>query len=386
MAYNRSGNSTVESIFIEFLMQKSHERRTLTAVNEHGKLFRSNTPLTRKFLALKYVDDLASWSNDSVGSCLVLTGTAHAKYELTYMERSYRDDSVTVVFVGPLSEEVFPKLVEDVMNLSPAAIGDLILATNRVPRELMLLSSFIEKYLESDRNDPELIKRVIARFEAQQTTGFFREIKKFYDKIKSEVDRKEFYQGLAQTFLHALEATDLIGQAVKPAVIDFDDYGVMSRQKHSLGPGKEKFLARGYLRYPRFDFMIGSMFMQVSISEFGNHNKNTADFRCAFERPYKNDPDNRNQIECYLDEMFGMSHSAGILQDGTFSVYKLDPKAHDEKIVSGFRFVYICGSQIDLKKHTELVKELPEVALISFAELKRVLFRTSSNLSFEWFI
>ncbi|KAF9106158.1 hypothetical protein BGX27_009284 [Mortierella sp. AM989] len=139
---------------------------------------------------------------------------------------------------------------------------------------------------------------------------FLQDAKDFHQRIDNELDRVEFYKGLAaardgksysalyvmrpkstsgavqvnadppdllqqltaNNLDGVLKATDLDGKVESSIVLDFDYYQVISRQKYSLDPGKEKFMARGYSGYPRFDFMIGPMFIQVSVGEFGVHN------------------------------------------------------------------------------------------------------------------
>ncbi|KAF9368023.1 hypothetical protein BGX21_006886 [Mortierella sp. AD011] len=189
-----------------------------------------------------------------------------------------------------------------------------------------------------------------------------------------------------QVFFHALicaskpivlTATNVDGKDMDSIVLKFDDYQVISRQKHSLGPGKEKFMARGYPNYPRFDFMIGPMFIQVSVSEFVDHNRNSGEIQKAFKRPYKdifgNIHKDRNQIECYLDEMYSGNHTAEITE-GKFVVTRKDPKTGQVDNVPGFRIVYICGRDIQQKRHPKLAVELEDVAHVSFKDLKDVLF------------
>jgi hypothetical protein len=56
--------------------------------------------------------------------------------------------------------------------------------------------------------------------------------------------------------------------------------------------------------------MLGPLFIQASISDFGQHNKKvSADIHKAF-----NDRDSKgtDQIERYLDDVFGLGHSAKI--------------------------------------------------------------------------
>ena len=89
------------------------------------------------------------------------------------------------------------------------------------------------------------------------------------------------------------------------------------------------------------------MFIQVSTSDFQVHNsKASKDIRNAFVKPMTKAAGmtdqqvaKRNQIEIYLDEMFGTSHSTTI-----------DPTTHKFIVhrngspVPGFRIVYIRGS------------------------------------------
>ncbi|KAK3830617.1 MAG: hypothetical protein J3R72DRAFT_425789 [Linnemannia gamsii] len=50
-----------------------------------------------------------------------------------------------------------------------------------------------------------------------------------------------------------------------------------------LGRGHDKVQIRGYKGYSRFDFMIGPVFIQVSVKGFGKYNKESADFTKAFD-------------------------------------------------------------------------------------------------------
>ncbi|KAF9898431.1 hypothetical protein EC991_011293, partial [Linnemannia zychae] len=132
----------------------------------------------------------------------------------------------------------------------------------------------------------------------------------------------------------------------------------------SLGYGHENVLTRGYDRYPRFDFMLGPMFIQASISDFASHNTESADLSKAFN---VRDDNGTNQIERYLNDLYGPGHSAKI--DGNrFVVTKNDVP------VPGFRIVYIRGSPGKLS-HRALVKKFPDVRHISFEEVRDNLFK-----------
>ncbi|KAI8595764.1 hypothetical protein EDD21DRAFT_358744 [Dissophora ornata] len=101
----------------------------------------------------------------------------------------------------------------------------------------------------------------------------------------------------------------------------------------SLGPGYDEVLSWGYdINYPRIDFMLGPMFFQASISSIGDHDTGSAEIRRAFDSRRKED--RKNQIEQYLDEMFGEGNSAMIDEDSRFVV------TNGGKPVPGFRIVY----------------------------------------------
>ncbi|KAF9414311.1 hypothetical protein BGZ76_004884, partial [Entomortierella beljakovae] len=451
-AYHEPGGELMTLIFERFLLQKSNERRALTIVDEHGALFRTAPYVPRKYLSLKFLDRLPLWTDNYRGSCVLFTGTAHAKYEMTEMESSCRSDQLTVEFVSPLTRDTFLDLVSDfVVNI-----------TNCVPRELMQMSLHIQQ------NPGQLINKALSVFRDKRTEVFKKDAKKYLDRVKSDnVAYRIFYRGLAQAFLHgsveedfkwdfidlgllyrqrregrilfcplcpatkkallelfkdmslpelfrkrlnagqldgkefeavffhaviiadkpvSLKATNLVGDCETFVKLDFKDYDVISRgDVHSLGVGEEEYLARGYNNYPRFDFMVGSILIQVSVSEFGEHNKkkSSADLRNAFKRPYKDAfkrAHAKNQIECYLDHLYGGDHTANMDEEtGKFVVTKKDEESK-EIPVDGFRIVYICGRDINLKNHSGLIKEFADVKHVSFEELKDVLFRNIFQL------
>ncbi|CAG8642695.1 7392_t:CDS:1, partial [Diversispora eburnea] len=143
-----------------------------------------------------------------------------------------------------------------------------------------------------------------------------------------------------------LEATDLNNRPTSPVKIMFEDYAVIKNSGLSLGPGYDKVLGRGFNGYPRFDYMLGPMFIQVSISDFQAHNKAQSNIKNAFKRPMDrlssisiSQIGGRNQIEMYLDEMYGSGHIADIdLSTHRFVVTR------NKQPVPGFCIVYIRGS------------------------------------------
>ncbi|KAG0045333.1 hypothetical protein BGZ90_008485, partial [Linnemannia elongata] len=181
-----------------------------------------------------------------------------------------------------------------------------------------------------------------------------------------EFETALFHQLICTTKPIVFNATDLNGKNPTTIALDFSHYDTLQIVKTSLGSGHQSVLTRGYKGYPRFDFMLGPLFIQTSISDFGHHNADSADLSKAFN---VRDNDGANQIERYLNDLFGPGHSARI-EDNRFVVTK------DGVPVPGFRVVYICGSPAPGKpSHCNLVKKFPDVRHISFEELKDNLFK-----------
>ncbi|GJJ77452.1 hypothetical protein EMPS_09811 [Entomortierella parvispora] len=163
-----------------------------------------------------------------------------------------------------------------------------------------------------------------------------------------------------------LNATDLNGRNKTTIKLEFDDFDTLKTDQTSLGPGYNKVLCRGYQGYPRFDYMLGEIFIQVSISDFQVHNTKNADILEAFKKGFKGDP-SRNQIEYYLDDMYGPTHTAVLDSRGKFLVRRNGSE------LTKFRIVYIRGSPGG-PAHNKLVQKFKDVAHISFEELKETLF------------
>jgi hypothetical protein len=162
------------------------------------------------------------------------------------------------------------------------------------------------------------------------------------------------------------KATNLNGDPTTDVYIKFDHF--INLEKDQLAPGKEhaKSLIRGYARYPWFDFMVGCIFIQVSVSPFDKHNKNTANISKAFD-PYYYSNDPRNQIEVYLDTVFGSGHKAIFNNQGHFVV------TQNSLPVLNFCIVYMRGSP-GAPRHHQLVKQYRDVAFIDYDKIKGKLF------------
>ncbi|KAG0046488.1 hypothetical protein BGZ89_005283 [Linnemannia elongata] len=156
-----------------------------------------------------------------------------------------------------------------------------------------------------------------------------------------------FQQLICTTKPIVLNTTDLNGKNPATIALDFSHYDTLQIGKTSLGSGHENVLTRGYEGHPRFDFMLGPLFIQASISDFGHHNKGSAELSKAFN---VRDDNGTNQIERYR-----------------FVVTRVGAP------VPGFRVVYIRGSPGN-PSHRDLVKKFPDVRHVSFEELKEKLF------------
>ncbi|KAG0247058.1 hypothetical protein BG011_002110, partial [Mortierella polycephala] len=425
---------------------KTRERKTLLLVDEHGKLFQREPYVPVKFMSLNYLSSYALWGEVAKGSRVIFTGTAHAKYEMKILEESYR--LMSVVFVGPLSRNVFSNLLDTYPRLrAPAIRKEVTEITNCVPRELVYLSAKVKKLPEPLSVDD------LQGWMESRTKEFLSTAKAYYES-RTQYRKDDFYQALLQTFLGStsavnfdwdfldlglvyrsedvsrigtqhhilcrpaqkallelfktlplpkdtrrricdgslsgddfetalchqlicttkpivLNATDLNGKNPTMISLDFSHCDTIQNGRTSLGPGHENVLARGYEGYPRFDFMLGPMFIQASISDFASHNESkTADITKAFSKG----PGEENQIERYLNEVYGPGHSAKI-DNNRFVVTRTDVTRGGVPVpVPGFRIVYIRGSP-GKPVHRTLVKKFPDVVHITFEELQEKLFK-----------
>ncbi|KAF9322475.1 hypothetical protein BG006_002359 [Podila minutissima] len=185
-------------IFTALPMQS--ERRTLLVVDEHGKLFQDRQPLPERFTYLNPLSDFHWWGEDAKGSRVIFTGTAHAKYEMTVLDQSYRLTSV--VFVGPLSDAVFLKLLDTYPRLNQPKIKHGVKTiTNCVPRELVYLSAFLERV-------PGLISEDhLQDFSGDRAKFFLHVAGKYYNGLPA-TGKKKFYNALLQTFLFNTTSVD----------------------------------------------------------------------------------------------------------------------------------------------------------------------------------
>lgn len=439
--YDGSRNISKDILSVIFdAILKSRDRRTLLLIDEHGKLFEREPYLPEDFISLCPLSSFHWWGELAKGCRLFFTGTAHAKYEMTILDASYRQESV--VYVGPLSNLLFSKLLDTYPRLTTPGIKEEVTRiTNRVPRELMHL-------IEDLKDSPDPITMDHLRKWYDDKTVHFRGIVNEYHRSRDERQKNSLCTALSQTFLNSAKSfefswdfldlglvyrskditkigtqhhilcpparTALLGlfksmplpedirkclgadaqlsgvqfesalfhqfiRNCKPIILnatdvgsknnhlislDFEEWDTLKYEEVSLGRDHQNTLCHGYEGYPRFDYMLGPVFIQVSISDFGRHNTGFSDIEGAFKR--KDAPD--NQIEAYLNHMFGPGHRAVIREDRRFSVTK------DGVRVPGFRIVFMHGGTAVAPVHNRLVKRFPDVAYISYSEIKEKLF------------
>ncbi|KAK3807058.1 MAG: hypothetical protein J3Q66DRAFT_91820 [Benniella sp.] len=146
------------SIMRDLLQQL--ETKTLLVVDEHGALLAQDPPAPKKHAILNPLMQLAASRGSSKGARVVLTGTAHAKFEREYVKS---DMWHWLEYVTPLSDTVFDKLLLMNTILSRATIKDQVKEiTNRVPREIVNMAAHIRqeisKYPPLDNNRPQSIQ------------------------------------------------------------------------------------------------------------------------------------------------------------------------------------------------------------------------------------
>ncbi|CAI2177975.1 2668_t:CDS:1 [Funneliformis geosporum] len=88
---------------------------------------------------------------------------------------------------------------------------------------------------------------------------------------------KLLFQQLLNHRNDKLKATDLNGHLTTDVHIQFKHF--IALEKGQLAPETQhsQSLVHGFAKYPRFDIIIGRMFIQISVSSFDQHNKDSAE-------------------------------------------------------------------------------------------------------------
>ncbi|KAL1923168.1 uncharacterized protein VTP21DRAFT_9544 [Calcarisporiella thermophila] len=439
------------------------EKKTLLVVDEHGALFDQEPPIPKTQPLLNPLMQLTAWNEERRGTRVVLTGTAHAKFEREYLKNGMMH---WLEFVTPLSDTIFDKLLDMSPILSNLEIRSQVKEiTNNVPRELVNMAGFISETLSATTATTDQVSSLLKQFKKDRRREFFKIADKYFHKDLKPIQQHAQRYALAAMFLPrkegdpgfnyqdfdyqfmdlglvyrlkvrgsvqyrplcqaakgalldiykamplprdaalaitsgnmtglqfedvlfqqllrhpevTLNATDLAGNQAVPVVIKFKHFRMLRDPPFKT---RDNTLLRCYPGYPRFDYILGRMFIRTSISEFTIHNQNSANIEKAFEYPKPRPTrsfDPRNQIEKYLDGAFGGCDEH---RDGN-GCYKaiIDPESRrfivtrDGKEDEDFRIVYIRGSSgFAEHPHTSKVKDFPDILHVSLEELQTKLF------------
>ncbi|CAG8483645.1 17138_t:CDS:2 [Acaulospora morrowiae] len=413
-------------------------RKTLLIIDEHGALFEKD-PVPERLHILGPLMNLTFWTGHHKGVCVIFTGTAHAKYEMVYMKSGMsqwwmhpllskpgiKEEAITVTNCVPRELMHLVKYVQDLdPNTTDVCDFQKVLKRfekDRVDRILVISQNYYNSLYKNEKiryydslTSMFLPSKSIVHFEwkfldlgliyrymgpQDMDVHYFplcpsarKALLKVYmsfdlpENIKHQLNigslnEDQFEEALFNRLVcksgKAIQfnTTDLNNNNKSIVTLQFDDYAVINSSDLSLGPDFDRVLSRSFDRYPRFDYMLGPIFIQVSISDFVTHNsKPTKSIRKAFERMSAQagisqmQINGRNQIEMYLDEIYGPGHSATIDLQNRFVVIRNDT------CVPGFRIVYIRGSP-GIPNHSRKVREFPDVAHVTFEEIAEQLFR-----------
>jgi hypothetical protein len=434
------------------LLKRKIPQKSLFIVDEHGSLFNGTTPEPER-LRMRFLESLNFWDMDKNGTRVVLTGTAHARFEKVYIKNGMQG---WVVYVGPLSSEIFNKLMDEVFlrfhstvrNFMSIIKGELIRITNCVPRELIILA----KMIGTDSRTQDEVDEILKSFKDVRRKQFYDAVKTYYNSLpetsknetrlaladiflpgnprdnarlewefldfgivyrvsqdveeynpiclaakealldlykfcplpqaylnalaQDNMDGKQFEDALFQQLMRfpnvVLETTDIAGKNKFDLHLDIKSFELLKKQPSKY---RNDVLVRCYKGYPRFDFILGYTFFQVSISDFVTHDTGYARIELAFDRK----DGNKNQIEEYLDSVYGGTHKIDLIKTTNIKnskIVKTFSASKDGQSCDDFKIVYICGRPNETI-HKNKVKEYPEVRHISYEEIKTKLFGVS---------
>ncbi|KAF0534967.1 hypothetical protein F8M41_009759 [Gigaspora margarita] len=401
--------------------------KVLFIVDEHGILFEKDPVVPLRIRLLSPLMNLSFWGEHHKFVCVIFTGTAHARYETEYMKNGQSE--FWVIYVGPLQSDVFDILLQMHPVLKTQGIKEEAKKfTNCVPRELMYLGEHIKK-LNITITNVNGFRQVLEQFEIERVDKILAITRTYYNSLPQN-QKIHYYNALTSMFLPSkpvvqfdwkfidlgliyrykegvthyfplcstawkallkmymsfdlpeniknqlrvgsltgdqfeealfnrlvcncnktiqLNATDLNNNNKSVITLHFNDYDLIKNSQLSLRPGNDKVLGRGFNSKPSTNIRqaFEPMLAQASITSA--------------------QIDERNQIEMYLDEMYGSGHFAKIDLQNRFVVTRNGMRVHR------FRIVYIRGSP-GTPNHSEKVHDFPDVAYVTFEEIKSQLF------------
>ncbi|RIA79425.1 hypothetical protein C1645_840727 [Glomus cerebriforme] len=330
------------------LLKRKISQKSLFIVDEHGSLFNDTTPEPEN-LRMRFLKSLNFWDMDKNGTRVVLTGTAHARFKKVYIKNGMQG---WVVYISPLSSEIFNKLMDEVFlcfhstvqtskNETRLALADIFLPGN--PRD--------NARLKWEFLDFRIVYHVSQDVEE-------------YNPICLATK-----EALLDLYKFLLETTDIAGKNKFDLHLDIKSFELLKKQPSKY---RNNVLVRCYKGYLRFDFILGYTFFQVSISDFVTHDTGYARIELAFDRK----DGNKNQIEEYLDSVYGGTHKIDLIKTTNIKnskIVKTFSASKDGQSCDDFKIVYICGRPNETI-HKNKVKEYPEVRHISYEKIKMKLF------------
>ncbi|CAG8519393.1 1075_t:CDS:2 [Funneliformis mosseae] len=327
---------TYASLIWDLLKQK--DCKTLLVVDEHGVLFDLDPPVPDRLIILISLKNLNFWEEKAAESRVIFTSTAHAKFEKTYL----------------INEEAFDKLLNLHPFLKKPSIATKVKRiVNCVPRELIYFAKYVK---DSFRNyiPDERIDILLESFQNDRHDEFLKAARIYFSTL-DHGSRMDYCRSLSNMFLRSSDmklnfkplclaasdalldiyrtfplpedinvtslkngkltddnfeeilfqqllnhrdvlfnATNLCREQVMNVHIKFQHFFVLEKNQLAPEPRLANSLIRGYARYPQFNFMIRYLFIQVSISPFDQHNKESANIDKAFERYCKEGNNSKN--------------------------------------------------------------------------------------------
>jgi hypothetical protein len=245
---------TVASNIMDDLLKQLKEK-TLLVIDEHGILFEPDPPIPHKQIRLNPLMHLNAWNQERKGCRVVVTGTAHAKFEQVYLK-----DGMTnwIIFVSPLSSVIFNKLLSmnNVLSSTKIIRDKVTEITNRVPRELMKLSNGLNDNCGNSKNiDTSKIINFLIQFEQDRNLDFFNVAQNYYTHHLNPTQRYSTRHALASMFLPRKEGD--IDHDRKGFDHRFVDLGLVYRikfrgrvQHHPLCPAAKNALLQLYKSIP----------------------------------------------------------------------------------------------------------------------------------------
>lgn len=167
---------------------KQEEKNTLVLVEKHGSLYEISPFLPVQYKSLRPLGNFHFWTEENRWARLLLTSTAHGRFESQVLDPNYRHECVE--YVGLVSKIVFSRLLALYPGLSKLGmIDEMAKAANRVPRELRHLVDF---FVES--------KGSIEAFVCDRVQHSLCVVSGYYDS-RAYSDRDFIYRGLKRIFL-----------------------------------------------------------------------------------------------------------------------------------------------------------------------------------------